>query len=60
MTYPKLAALRTPDALRGRLEELGVELGCDDLLQAGPDSPLGRPLRHGDRTIGNRFAILPM
>ncbi len=60
MTYPKLAALRTPDAFRGRLEELGVELGCDDLLQGGPDSPLGRPLRHGDRTIGNRFAILPM
>lgn len=60
MTYPKLAALRTPDALRGRLEELGVELGCDDQLQAGPDSPLGRPLLHGDRTIGNRFAILPM
>ena len=29
-------------------------------MQSGPDSPLAQPLTLHGRTIGNRFAILPM
>jgi len=56
----KLQRLRTVDALREHLAELGIELPLDEQLEAGPASPLARPLDIGKRTLGNRFAILPM
>jgi len=56
----KLQRLRTADALRERLAELGIELPFDEQLETGPDSPLARPLEVGGRTIGNRWAVLPM
>ncbi len=53
------------DAVRTRLAELGVGLAVDDEVDHGPDAPLARPLEVGladgrTRTIGNRFAVLPM
>ena len=41
-------------------ESLDVELPFDEELQSGPEAPLARPLTLHGRTIGNRFAILPM
>ena len=48
------------DALRAYVESLGLELPVDDEVRSGPDAPLGRPLEVFGRTVGNRFAILPM
>jgi 2,4-dienoyl-CoA reductase-like NADH-dependent reductase (Old Yellow Enzyme family) len=60
MHFPKIATLRTPEAFRGRLNELGLDLALDPVprtdalaapIPAGPGLP---------KPIGNRFAILPM
>jgi 2,4-dienoyl-CoA reductase-like NADH-dependent reductase (Old Yellow Enzyme family) len=68
-TFPKIASLRSPQALRDRLAELGLDLELDDAILPAPDSPLARPMplrappaRDGRAldAIGNRFAILPM
>jgi 2,4-dienoyl-CoA reductase-like NADH-dependent reductase (Old Yellow Enzyme family) len=63
--FPRVASLRTPAALRGRLAALGVDLPCDDSLATGPGSPLGRALELGPGPRGplaaaNRFVIQPM
>jgi 2,4-dienoyl-CoA reductase-like NADH-dependent reductase (Old Yellow Enzyme family) len=39
---------------------LGVDLPFDDTVQSGPESPLAQSYQVGNRTIGNRFAVLPM
>ena len=59
----KLASLRTAEAFRRRLTELGVWLPCDDEIQPESDSPLIRPLdrvRVNGKLIGNRWAVQPM
>ncbi len=38
---------------------LAPELGCDEEV-LGAAGPLGQPFVHGDRVIGNRFAVHPM
>jgi 2,4-dienoyl-CoA reductase-like NADH-dependent reductase (Old Yellow Enzyme family) len=59
--YPRISSLRTPAALRARLAALGLELPCDDELEAGPGSPLGRALPLGAGLVApNRFVIQPM
>jgi 2,4-dienoyl-CoA reductase-like NADH-dependent reductase (Old Yellow Enzyme family) len=50
--------LKSVDAVRARLAELGVDVGIDD--DVDPAGPLARSLAIGGRTVGNRFAILPM
>ena len=56
-------------AVRDRLAELDLETGTDlcldDDLEVGPDAPLARPWTVAlagstVRTVGNRFAVLPM
>lgn len=57
MSYPRIAQLRTPDAFRARIDALGIALPFDPVV----DVPaLAQPLTVAGRTIGNRFAILPM
>ena len=59
--YPKIAQLKTPDALRARLAELGLELPVDERgLSAGEGSPLASPIQLGPMRIGNRWCIHPM
>lgn len=59
--YPKIAQLKTVDALRARLTELGLDLPVDDaILTAEQGSPLAAPLEVGDFTVGNRWCIHPM
>jgi 2,4-dienoyl-CoA reductase-like NADH-dependent reductase (Old Yellow Enzyme family) len=56
-----MASLRSPDELRARLGELGLELPCDDAPLAGADSPLAAPLDLGGGLVApNRFVIQPM
>ena len=59
--WPRVASLRTVEALRERLAALGVELPCDDAPQTAPESPLARPLDLGGGLAApNRFVIQPM
>lgn len=59
--YPRVAQLRTVDALQARLAELGISLPCDpQLLSAADGSPLAQPLRVGPLIAGNRWCIHPM
>jgi NADPH2 dehydrogenase len=52
--------LQDVDSLREYCESLGLELPVDAEVQAGPEAPLARPFEVFGRTVGNRFAILPM
>ena len=60
MSYPRIASFKTADALRRHLHGIGVRLELDDVVEAGPSSPLARSLTSGGMDVGNRFCILPM
>lgn len=60
MNFQKLATLKTVAEFWERLVALGITLDIDETPGTGPGGVLGRSLRVGDRSIGNRFAILPM
>jgi NADPH2 dehydrogenase len=61
MKYRRIASLRTTDAFRDYLAQIGVDLPFDEEMAAGPDAPLAQPYRlKRGFTIGNRFCILPM
>ena len=59
-SYPRLAQFRTAAALRARLAELAIELPLDETPWPSPEGPLWQSCSILGRTIGNRFAILPM
>jgi 2,4-dienoyl-CoA reductase-like NADH-dependent reductase (Old Yellow Enzyme family) len=59
--YPKIAQLKSVDALRSRLSELGCALPLDDrILTAAEGSPLADPLQVAGFRVGNRWCIHPM
>ena len=59
--YPKVAQLKSVDAFRARLAELGLDLPVDnEILTAEKGSPLAAPLKIGPFTVGNRWCIHPM
>ncbi len=59
--YRRVAALKTAQAFRDHLASLGVRLDFDAELQSGDSAPLAQVWTHPNgRTIGNRFAVLPM
>ncbi len=60
MEARRVASLKTADDFRETLARLGVDLAFDEIVESGDDSPLARPFSWRNRTIGNRFAILPM
>lgn len=59
-TFPKIASIKTVEAFRRHVDSLDIELSIDDQLDTGPEAPLAQALPFGNRTIGNRFCILPM
>jgi len=60
-SYPKIAQLKSVAQFAARLDELGVELPCDDrVLTAEQGSPLAQPLEIGPLRAGNRWCIHPM
>lgn len=60
-SYPKIAQLKTPAALRERLQELQLVIPVDDaILTAEQGSPLSEPLPVGRYRVGNRWCIHPM
>jgi NADPH2 dehydrogenase len=60
MQYRRVAQLRTSADFRAYLDSLGVDLAFDDVMQTGPDAPHSQPFAYRDKTISNRFAVLPM
>lgn len=60
MAFPRIASLKTPEAFKARVAELGTSLPFDDTLATAPQSPLAQPLTRGGLRAGNRWAILPM
>src|SRR5688572_24712815 len=60
MKIRRVATLRSSDDLFAHCRTIGAELPCDSEIVSGPNSPLAQPLAYKSRTIGNRFAILPM
>ncbi|MBM4458130.1 MAG: NADH:flavin oxidoreductase [Chloroflexi bacterium] len=61
MAYRRVATLRTAQAFREHLADLGVELPFDEDVSAAADAPLAQPYRlPGGQVIGNRWAVLPM
>jgi 2,4-dienoyl-CoA reductase-like NADH-dependent reductase (Old Yellow Enzyme family) len=60
MSFPRIAALKTPAEFQEHLRTLSIPLPFDETLSAGPSSPLGQALPRNRGVIGNRFCILPM
>ncbi|MEM7126916.1 MAG: NADH:flavin oxidoreductase [Chloroflexota bacterium] len=60
MKIRRVAALRTPELFRDYLAAIGAEIDFDEDVESGGESPLAQPCEWRGRTIGNRFAILPM
>ncbi len=59
----RVPSLKTVDAFRARLAELGLDLPCDDAIQTAPDSPLARPVPDliiNGKRVTNRWAVQPM
>jgi len=60
MAYPRIAAMRTVEKFRARLDELNLPIQAEDEILKAPDSPLAEPLDVDGFHIGNRFVIHPM
>src|SRR5688572_20326387 len=60
MQYRRVAQLRTAGELRAYLDSLGIQLGFDEELQTGPNTPFAQSAQIDGLNIGNRFAVLPM
>ena len=60
MAFPRIASFKSHADFLARLDELGIDLPCDPSIADGSDAALARPIELRDRTIGNRFCILPM
>jgi 2,4-dienoyl-CoA reductase-like NADH-dependent reductase (Old Yellow Enzyme family) len=58
--FVRVAALKTPDAVRQHLYRAGIHLDFDDQLLPPAQSPMARPFTAGRVTVGNRFCVLPM
>ncbi|MFN8492281.1 MAG: NADH:flavin oxidoreductase [Caldilineaceae bacterium] len=58
--YKRVATLRNAQLFQNYLASLGIDLPFDATVEHGPDSPLAQPLTTGIKTVGNRFAVLPM
>jgi len=59
--YPKIAQLKSVQAFRARLAQLGLDLPIDEqVLSALDGSPLAEPMQIGPHRVGNRWCIHPM
>src|SRR6478736_8677371 len=59
----KISSFKTPEAFRGRVAELGLEIPCASELLSQTASPLSQPIeeiRINGKRIGNRYAVQPM
>ena len=59
-TQRNVRSLKDPAEFRAYLDSLDLALPLDDHVDSGPEAPLAQPFVVHGRTVGNRFAILPM
>lgn len=60
MTIRRVAQLRSYEQFSDHCESVGASLPVDEVALSGDESPLARPYVYRDKTLANRFAILPM
>lgn len=60
MTIRRVAQLRSFQQFTDYCESAGASLPVDEVALVGDESPLARPYLYRERTLTNRFAILPM
>lgn len=58
--FVKVKSLHTVENFKKSIQELGLDIPCDEELIVGTTSPMAKPLQVGEFTIGNRYAIHPM
>jgi 2,4-dienoyl-CoA reductase-like NADH-dependent reductase (Old Yellow Enzyme family) len=58
--FPRIASLKTTDALREHLEAHDIPLRFDDTLAQPSTSPFAKSFAMDDVRVGNRFCVLPM
>ena len=56
----RVNTLKTEAEFHDYLQKVGAQIPFDEQLSPGHTSPLGKPFVAGNKTVGNRFAILPM
>ena len=60
MAYRRVAQLRSYRQFTAYCESVGAALPVEEVALVGDESPLARAYQYRDRTLANRFAILPM
>ena len=60
MAFRRIAQLRNYAQFTAYCEAVGAALPVDEAALLGAESPLARSYQYRDRTLANRFAILPM
>jgi 2,4-dienoyl-CoA reductase-like NADH-dependent reductase (Old Yellow Enzyme family) len=60
VSWPRVAALRTPEQFRAHLAASAIPLDFDDELAPASSSPFARPYEADGATTANRFCVLPM
>ena len=58
--FVKVKSLQSVENFKRSVEDLGLDIPCDEELVTGDASPMAKPLQVGEFTIGNRYAIHPM
>ncbi len=58
LTIKRVAQLKTAELFREHLRGVGADIPFEEHLQ--PTGPLAEPFELHGRTVGNRFAVLPM
>ncbi len=58
--YTPLAQLDSAEKFLAYLDQFGIELPFDAVIEHGADAPLNRPITVQNHTIGNRFCVLPL
>jgi hypothetical protein len=53
--YPKAGSFDGVAAFRSYVKTLGLDMPCDDVVESGPGSPLGKPLEFEGMHIGHRL-----
>src|SRR5215204_1920151 len=60
MSYKRIAQIRTAEQFREYCASIGITLPFDDVVAVGADAPLAQKYAYRDKTLGNRFSVLPM
>jgi len=60
MDIKRIAQLRTAEQFSSYCQQIGAAIPLDHELLSGADAPLSASYTYKQKTLGNRFAILPM